>query len=89
MVRKIADYKWSSYNEYVDKSRIVNMDCVLQMFSANRTQSTELFKKYSKEKKDDQYLEYEKKVKMSPCPYLLLKRISARNISTPFVNLFI
>jgi len=65
IVKEIADYKWSSYSEYVDKPRIVNTDCVLQRFSTNRIQSTEMFKKFTREKNDDQYLEYEQKVKMS------------------------
>ncbi len=65
IVKEIEDYKWSSYNEYIDKPKIVNTEIVLHRFSTNNHQSIELFTKYTKENNNDQCLEYEQKVKIS------------------------
>jgi len=65
IVQEIAGYKWSSYSEYVNKPRIVNTDYVLDRFSTNKNQSIELFKKYTKEKNNDQCLEYVPRIKIS------------------------
>lgn len=58
MVKNIADYKWSSYNEYLNAQRIVDVNLVLQM------QSKDQFIKYSNEKNEDNCLEYIEKYKL-------------------------
>lgn len=61
MVNRIGDYKWSSYNEYIDKHKIeiVDLDFVLDLFSPNRDRAIELFAKYHEEDNCDKCLDYE------------------------------
>ena len=65
LIKGHLDYKWSSYNEYINRPAIVNIDCILHMFSGDKKQSIELFKKYSNETNEDQFLEYEERFKVS------------------------
>ena len=39
MVDDIKDYKWSSYNEYIDKAKFCEIDFALDMLSKDRSQA--------------------------------------------------
>lgn len=43
MVKEIATYKWSSYTEYIGKSKIVDNDLVMDLFSNNKQKMKEYF----------------------------------------------
>ncbi len=60
MVRKLNEYKWSSYNSYINAvSRDGLTDCefVLGMFSNNRIKAMENFIKFSLELDDTEFLD--------------------------------
>ena len=65
IVKKIGDYRWSSYKEYVSKPWICDTDFALDMFSANRAQAVKLFKEFNLAENDDQCLDYEKAVRLN------------------------
>ena len=43
---KTEDYKWSSYNEYLDKNIIINSKMLLRIFSENENEARKEFIKY-------------------------------------------
>ena len=45
-VQNIAEYRYSSYSEYIDTSRIIDSSFILEMFSTNKEQAQEDFKKF-------------------------------------------
>ena len=75
MVDDIKDYKWSSYNEYIDKAKFCEIDFALDMLSKDRSQSIEMFKKYNNTKNQDQCLDYDmvKRLKDSEARELIIE----------------
>lgn len=66
IVNDVADYKWSSYNEYIKGGRIIDKDAVLEMFSNKRTEAIKEFIQFIRTQNDDICLEIsEYKVTMS------------------------
>lgn len=67
-ISKVDNYKWSSYQEYVNnKEKLVNTKLVLSLFSRDRETAIEYFKKFhndSDEKINDEF-EYEIKTKFT------------------------
>ena len=57
MVDNIDSYKWSSYQEYISKTKIVNVDFVLALFDKEKGKVIEKFKRFNKESNNDQCLE--------------------------------
>ncbi|RXJ00345.1 transposase [Anaerobacillus alkaliphilus] len=53
----IFDTKWTSINEYINKSKIVDTDYALNLFSNNRNEALRLFIEYNKETNDDACME--------------------------------
>lgn len=49
MVKCVGDYEWSSYSEYVDKEKMVDVDFILNLFDANREKAIDAFKTYNNE----------------------------------------
>jgi len=51
MVERLEDYKWSSYNGYINKnayiSKIIDAEIVLELFSKDRGEALKKFKEYS------------------------------------------
>lgn len=45
-ISTIEKYKWSSYNEYISKSRIVHTDNILKLFSDNKEIAINSYKEY-------------------------------------------
>ncbi|MCT4606622.1 MAG: transposase, partial [Marinisporobacter sp.] len=58
MVKKISEYPWSSYREYIEKSGLCDIDVTLNMFSEDREKAIRLFKEFSLEENNDKCLEY-------------------------------
>jgi REP element-mobilizing transposase RayT len=57
LVDNIDLYKWSSYQEYISKTKIVNVDFVLALFDKEKDKAIEKFKRFNKESNNDQCLE--------------------------------
>ena len=65
LVKKVADWKWSSYNEYFEKGTVTDTDYSLSMFSEDRNKALLQFESFSNEANDDKCLEYEEKYKVT------------------------
>lgn len=59
IVADIADYKWSSYMEYLGKQSIVDVDFALDMFSPARSNAIELCSRFNHQNNVDVCLEYD------------------------------
>lgn len=53
----IASYQWSSYNEYINQPKTVNIEFALKMFHQERDKAIERFKQFNQEPNNDQCLE--------------------------------
>lgn len=53
----IAAYQWSSYNEYINQPKIVNIEFALKMFHQESNKAIERFKRFNQESNNDQCLE--------------------------------
>lgn len=53
----IASYQWSSYNEYINQPKIVNIEFALKMFHQERDKAIERFKRFNQEPNNDRCLE--------------------------------
>ena len=62
LTEDITDYPWSSYIEYLNPPKIVNIEYTLQMFDSNKHQAIERFKKFNQETNHDQCLEVAKTI---------------------------
>jgi hypothetical protein len=54
-----AEYKWSSYGEYIGESGIVEREFTLKMFSDRPGETIKMFEKYSREESKESCLEIE------------------------------
>ncbi|MDD4048075.1 MAG: transposase, partial [Clostridia bacterium] len=59
MIKKLEEYKWSSYNEYLNAGKIVDVDLALEIFSEDKMVAIPRFIVFSNEKNEDKCLEYE------------------------------
>lgn len=57
IISDISNYKWSSYYDYIGKENIADTTDVLKMFSEEKNQAVQLFKEYSMEYNEDNFLE--------------------------------
>lgn len=60
LIEKVKEYKWSSYNEYIGKAVLADIDFPLEMFSDNRCKAIEQFEKYINMPNEDKCLDNEK-----------------------------
>jgi putative transposase len=58
LVNSIEEYKWSSYHEYINEPKIVDIDLGLKLISKNNN-SPESFIKFHNEITDDNYMDVE------------------------------
>lgn len=65
LVKGISDYKWSSYNEYIDRAVVVDADFALDMLSPDRKSAIELFRIFNSQNDNDTCLEIDEKVRIS------------------------
>ncbi|MDD4753897.1 MAG: transposase [Desulfitobacteriaceae bacterium] len=61
LVRDIDQYKWSSFNEYVNETKVVDVGFALEMFNSDRETAKKSFTQYNKEVNDDVCLDIEEK----------------------------
>ena len=59
IIKNPQEYKWSSYNEYLDGSKIVDDDFVLSIFSENKTAAIQRFISFNDKESEDKCLENE------------------------------
>ncbi|MGB2783534.1 MAG: hypothetical protein WBC45_06290 [Atribacterota bacterium] len=53
----IASYQWSSYNEYINQPKTVNIEFALKMFHQERNKAIESFERFNHEPNNDRCLE--------------------------------
>ena len=63
MISDIETYKWGSFKEYIERSRIVNTNLVLAMFSTERDKALARFHIFHLEANEDQCLDIDPKRK--------------------------
>ena len=63
--KTVLEYSWSSYNEYVGRVGMIDVEFALGMFSCDKKKAIDLFKKYSTEQNEDKCLENEEKLRVS------------------------
>lgn len=63
--KNVEDYKWSSYNEYIKKPAITDIDFTLLIFSINKEKSIKSFIEYTNEQNDDKCMDYDEKIQIS------------------------
>ncbi len=61
LVKSIDQYKWSSFNEYVNKTKIVNVDFALELFNSDKEQATKSFIQYNSKVNYNECLDIEEK----------------------------
>ena len=59
------DYRWSSYNEYIEKPVIANTDFILPIYSPNREKAISSIIEHTKGQNDDKCLDYDDKIQIS------------------------
>lgn len=57
LIKDIKEYKWSSYNEYINKSKIIDSDFILDLFNKDRNKAKILFEEFHKIESDSQCLD--------------------------------
>ncbi len=65
LVKEIKSYKWSSYNEYLDKEKLVSIDYILSQFNADRKKAIKSFKQYNSELNNETCLDITKTKRIS------------------------
>lgn len=61
LVKNILEFKWSSFNEYIKKAVVADIEFALEMFSEDRKTAVERFSQYMNEPNEDHCMEYEEK----------------------------
>jgi len=61
MVRKVSDYKWSSYNGYMHENnyfaKMLGIDIVLNLFSSNKQTAKKEFAKFMNEEENEIFID--------------------------------
>jgi len=77
MVKKISDYPWSSYREYIEKPKMCDIEFSLNLFSKDRDQAIRLFREFNLEENKDRCFEYDQNMRWKdPEAIAFIKRIS-------------
>ncbi|MBP2638629.1 MAG: Transposase like protein [Firmicutes bacterium] len=61
IIPAFGEYLWSSYHEYVKNPRITDVEFALSIFSNDKTDAINRFKKYTNEMNSDKCLDYAEK----------------------------
>jgi putative transposase len=56
-VKNLREFKWSSYGEYIDHSRIVDREFIFGIFANEREKAVACFKQFMKEQVEDNCIE--------------------------------
>ncbi len=83
MVKNLKEYKWSSYNEYVNISKITDTDFALKMFSEDKAYAINRFISFNNEQNDDKCLEYmeNKRINDTEAREIIEDIVKIKNIS--------
>ena len=65
MSRKVAEYQWSSYSEYINRQKLIDTEFALKMFSDKKEMAVERFIQYNNELNADLCLEIEEKHRLT------------------------
>lgn len=65
MVEKIADYRWSSFHEYIGKPKLCDTEFALRLFSDNRATAIKLFKEFNLTEGHDRCLDYDQGIRLN------------------------
>ena len=65
MVKNVSDYKWSSYQEYINKPLITDTEFALRLFSDDKKEAIKRFEMFNNQQNTDKCLEFEKKVRLT------------------------
>ena len=65
MCKKIDEYKWSSYNDYIKQNGITDTSFALGIFNEDEEKAKELFINYNNEQNDDKCLEINEEFRMT------------------------
>ena len=61
IVKDIEAYKWSSYSEFIEKNKIIDIDFILDLFNKDRKKAVDSFKVFHKISCNDNCLDMEEK----------------------------
>lgn len=61
----LADYKWSSYNNYINKHGIIDTEFFLGMFGNEKEEAIKRYEGYMKQTNEDKCLEMEEQIKLT------------------------
>lgn len=65
ITKTVAEYEWSSYNEYIKKPRLIDVDFAFNYFSKDRSKAISSFVKFMNQDNEDQCLDIAEKVKLT------------------------
>ncbi len=65
LCKNVADYEWTSYNEYLKEPTIVETDLCLNLFASEKSRALKLFVKYMNEDNDDNCIEYDEFIRLT------------------------
>ena len=65
IAKTVSDYKWSSYQEYVNKAIITDTKFALKLFSNDREKAIQQFEKFNNQHNKDKCLDYEEKKRLT------------------------
>lgn len=64
IVKNVADYKWSSYKEYLGKSELVDQEFILRIFNENRQKAISEFVTFHAEEEPRKWLDLIEKIRI-------------------------
>lgn len=83
IVNDILKTKWTSYFEYINGPDLVDTSIALELFSSNKDNAIDLYKKYMEEDNEDKCLDVEEKVVLNDEEILAyIKSLGVPDIST-------
>ena len=86
--KSVENYKWSSYDEYIGQSKIIETGFILGFFAEEREKSIAHFKKYMNEHTDDNCIEISEAKRMTDKETRnIIEKYANVNIPTELQNL--
>lgn len=81
IVDDISEYKWTSYNEYINKAVIVNVDYILGLFSPIYNKARDLFVDFNYEENEEKCMDYEDFIKLTDDQVLkYISQLGVKNV---------
>ena len=65
IVKDIADYRWSSYGEYIGEAGLCKTEFALNMFSTDRAKAIKLFKEFNLAENQERCLDYDQYIRLN------------------------